>query len=274
MKPVPAKFKKLIKKHNISKPSKTLKAKVTTIVKKVINKEAETKSGVITFTPNLTIQNNFFRQICTNFLATAQGTADNETIQGARIGDKIKLKGVKLTGMFETNERFSQVYLRILVIKKYRGAVVTNNTHTAATGLFRSTSVDGNAIIDQFDNEKNKVIYQKLIKLTIPPYSISDTSGASFIVGAGIPGTRSAPTTNNVGQAATYRWSIWLSAKKLGYSSGQVQYENNSTLVKNWDYEVWFGGHSGLTNGIFSGGTAYNVGVFNMGYAKMYYKDM
>lgn len=268
---VPAKFKKLLKK---TKTTKTLKAKITRVVKSVINKEAETKAGVTIFTPNLTIQNNFFRQICTNFLATSQGTADNETVQGARIGDKIKLKGVKFTGLFESNERFPQVYLRIMVIKKYRGAAVTNNTHTAATGLFRSTSVDGNAIIDQFDNEKNRVIYQKLIKLTLPPIAISDNAGGSSTVGAGIPGTRWANTTNNVGQAATYRWSIWLSAKKLGYPNGQLQYENNSTQIKNWDYEVWFGGHSGLTNGIFSGGTAYNVGVFNQGYAKMYYKDM
>lgn len=264
------------------KVSKTLNKKITQIAKRVINNEAETKSGLIPFTPNLTIQNNFFRRICSNFLATSTGTGDSESTQGARIGDKIKLKGVKFTALFESNERFPEAYIRILIIKKYRGAPVTDNATTSACGLFRVVAGTGNAVLDQFDTEKNRVIYQKIIKLKLGNQAICDSVGASSFVGTGDSGLRLAGTNNvldqpiYVGQAATYRWTVWLSAKKLtGNKSGIITYENSgSSSVKDWDYEVWFGGHSGLVNGTFSGASAFNVAAHNQGWAKMYYKDM
>jgi len=269
---VPAKFKKLLKK---TKTSKTLKSKITKVVKSVINREAETKSGLVTMISNVEIQNNFWRQACTNFLATGQGVGDNETLQGARIGDRIKLKGVHMKLLLESNSRFSEVWVRIIVIKKYRGAAVTNNTHTSQTGLFRNLSVQGNAIMDEFDNEKHKCIYQKLVKLRLGNDSISDNLIANAPATALLPsGLRWANGTDKVGMGATYRWSKYFTAKQLGFPSGTVTYENNSTVIKNWDYEVWVGTHTGLINGPETGGSAYNLCAINQGYVKMYYKDM
>lgn len=271
---VPAKFKKMIKKE---KTTKTLKAKITKVVKSVINKEAETKSGLISMINNVEVGNNIWRQVCTNFLATGQGTADNETLQGARIGDKIKLKGVHMKLLFESNTRFPEVYVRILVIKKYRGATVTNNTNTSLVGLFRSTSVNGNALMDEFDNEKHKVIYQKVVKLRLGNPGLSDNLAANAPIAPGgfDSGLRWANATDKCGMASTYKWSHWFSAAKLGFPTGNVTYENNSTTIKNWDYEVWVGAHTGLINGIDSKlGNPYNIMAVNQGYAKMYYKDL
>ena len=51
--------------------------------------------------------------------------ADNEDDIGSRIGDKITLSGVSIKAMFELNERYSDVTMRLLVVRSANGDTPT-----------------------------------------------------------------------------------------------------------------------------------------------------
>ena len=93
-------------------------------------------------------------------LATLNGTEDENNTTGQRIGDKITLRGLKISMMTELNERYSDVTFRFLFVKSAKG-----DTPTRAT-LFTGNS--GNKMIDTLDRERYTIIRDKWFKVKAP----------------------------------------------------------------------------------------------------------
>lgn len=199
-------------------------------VRRVLNKQIETKNAVLSSTDYLQIaHNNFIALESGTLLGMTQGVSDNQTTNSqVRIGDEITLKGVAFRMMIELNERYSQCSYRILVVKHAKGDVPTKAT------LFHGLS--GNKMLDTIDRERYSILYEKWGQIK------NDTQGGGRL--ATEDSTVAAPGTGTY-QAAdgTFRFSritkiikVWLPAKKL--QQHIVKYENNSSQVKFFDYSI------------------------------------
>lgn len=187
-----------------------------------------------------------------------QGATDNGTGFAAannRIGDMITVKGISFRFFFENALGRPNVHYKVMLIKMAKGDT-----------LNRSTFYKGNAnnkIIDQYDNERFKIVAMK--KFTIK------ASNPTAEFANGVNGQPEADTTLGVYNAgcATRAFTMWVPGRKFG-RNGNVQYENSSgTQLKFFDYRLaimcydWYGTPQ----------DANNVGKINEGYCKIYFKD-
>ena len=135
-------------------------------VKKVINKEAETKSFIstaYTFTGSSDVV------YCANLVAPmTQGTGE-----GQYIGEKMQIKNIHLKAVISrlVNET---VFMRVLLIRTKQPITATSSNGITYTDVFRggATSV---ATIGMVDLNKVSLVYDKLI--TVPEASITSTLG-------------------------------------------------------------------------------------------------
>ena len=82
--------------------------------------------------------------LTTTFLKTTTGVLDPMVGDGNRVGDEITLKGISLKLMVELNERYSDVTLRMILVRSAKG-----DTPTRAT-LFKGQS--GNKMLDTYNS--------------------------------------------------------------------------------------------------------------------------
>lgn len=206
------------------------------LVKQVLNKNLETKKANYTTTDGNEIQHNNFVTLTPNILATTQGTADpmGPTNQNCRVGDEIQLRGVSLKMMVELNERYSDVTLRLMVVRAAKG-----DTPTRAT-LFNGLS--GNKMLDSVNSERYTVMFQKFVKMNAPNMGVSSTSGGTSNVGTVAPpapdaGIRFDGSNYNMLSRATKIIKVWIPGSKFG-RNGVIKYEDNSSQVKFYDFHV------------------------------------
>lgn len=234
------------------------------IVKRELNRNIETKQSVSTSTDGVEVFHNNFITLDNALLATTQGVQDPMAGNtNNRIGDKITLRGIKLKGMVELNERYSDVTIRILVVRAAKGDVPTRAT------LFNGVS--GNKMLDTINTERYSIIASRYMKLKAPNSTASTSDGTSTQVsllaqpagiyyGPGISGT--------IISRSTKIWKIWIPGKKFK-KNGVITYEDGSSQVKFFDYHVLMYAYSNIS-------TAQDVWYVarNNDYIKqMYFKD-
>ena len=193
---------------------------IVSLTRKVrkISATVETKSGVQTFADGIELGHNRISTYSSNMLATSQGTADSENIMGTRIGDKITLMRVQIKGMLELNERYSDVGVKVMMIKSAKGDVSTDGN------IWQGASAK---LLDTFNTERFTVMKRRFIKMRAPnqgntPSGVQ-TVGGGFQVG-----------TNTISRA-TRMFNISIPGRRFG-RNGVLQYENGSQQPKFFDY--------------------------------------
>lgn len=221
--------------------AKILQSAARRAVTQQLNKKAETKTACYSTTDGGQIYHNNFISMTPNILATTQGTNDAITSnQNCRIGDQINLRGVSLKMMVELNERYSDVTLRLLIVRAAKG-----DTPTRAT-LYNGLS--GNKMLDTINTERYTIIFQKYIKLKSPNPSVSNLLGASTEVSDGITnaGIEASNRTDTLLSRATKIVKVWIPGTKM-VKNGIVKYEDNSSQCKFFDYHVLLYAYSNYT---------------------------
>jgi|GEM_PF-3528258 len=189
------------------------------------------------------------------FLHTTSGTLDIKNNVGQRIGDKISLVGVKFTIMLELNERYSDVTIRLMVIRSAKGD--TPNIGTLWQGA------SANKALDTFNTERYSVLFQKFVKIKAPNQGIDPA--LIQVLGSGFA------TGGDVISRATRIVKFWVPGKRFT-KSGILQYENGTTQVKFFDYHFFIYPYSNYsTSSAFP--LVFNVGRMNDCFIKMFYKD-
>ena len=221
-----------------------------------LSRTIETKSGVQTFPDGIEIAHNTFVTFSSALLSTFNGTEDKEDGSGRRIGDKITIKALQIKGMVELNERYSDVGVKVIVVKSAKG-----DTPTPAN-LWQGAS--GNKLLDTFNTERYTILKSKFIKMKAPNMSI---------IAAGVQTVGSGFTANNTQtqqqSRATKMFSGSIPGSKFG-KGGVIQYENGSPQTKFFDYHLLFFAYSNFSTSATLG---FNVARVNDAFAKMHYKD-
>lgn len=233
-------------------------SKIQAVVKRALDRNIETKTGVRPTTDGLEITHNSFQYISNSLLQTTQGDGDEENTVGQRIGDKIHIKGVSIKGMLELNERYSDVTFRVIVVKSAKGDIPTITT------LWQGAS--GNKMLDSMDNERYTILYSKYYQIKAP--NMGNNSGEPVSTGAGTDYVETASGIWNTFSRATRLFKVWIPGSKFG-NKGYITYENNSTQPKFFDYHCMVYAYSNYTT--LEG--VWNVGRINDAYTKIYYKD-
>ncbi len=235
------------------------------IAQQTMNRNVETKQATYSVTDGQEITHNNFISMTPNILATTQGVQDpNDTNQACRIGDQINLRGASLRFMFELNERYSDVTLRLLVIRSAKGDVPTRAT------LFIGRS--GNKMLDMIDRERYSVMYQRYVKMKAPNMSVANIGGPNSEITSTIPpsqaGIQYATTIQNTISRATKIVKVWIPGKRFA-RNGKITYENGSSQTKFFDYHVLVYAYSNLT----TGQDIWNVARVNDYVQMLYFKD-
>jgi hypothetical protein len=145
------------------------------------------------------------------------------TSTACRIGDEITLKGVSLKFMLELNERYSDVTVRIMVVKSARG-----DTPTDAT-LF--TGLSANKMMDTINKERYAIVAQKYVKLNAPNMTPGtgateqNTIPAGIFVGGG---------GASISSRLTKIVRMYLPGTKFA-RNGVIKYENAGEKQKIFD---------------------------------------
>lgn len=226
---------------------------------RAISRMIETKEGTHTSPTNVPLAHNkvYIVQASTggdlNPLATGQSSTDPMAANtGARIGDRITIKGMMIRGFLENSLNRSKVYYRLMLIKCPRG-----QNPTIANSLYKGCS--SNKMLDQVNTEKFTIVWQKIFTASAannPPASVN------------VDGT---PATGGPAGIATRTFKAWIPGSKLT-RGGHLVYENGSSTPKFFDYRLaicvydWFGSPSGDLVDTF-------VGRLNEMYTKIYFKD-
>lgn len=258
--------KRAVKKPKATKrkyTKKTSAKSVTAIVKRILNKQLETKSALSTTTDYQQIGHNSFISLAAgDLLATTQGTADpNTSVLGCRIGDQINLKRVNISMMLELNERYSDVTYRIFVVKSAKDDALS-------PGFF-FTGLSGNKMLDRVDKERYTVLYEKWGKIK------NDTQGGGRNVAE--DSTITVPATGlYIASGAGFQFSritkivkFNLPGKLFG-KNGLIQYENGSSQVKMNDYHILIYAYSNYTTSALLG---YNVLAVNECIKELHFTD-
>lgn len=257
-----------MRRYKKAKPyaASVLQAAVRRAITKQFNKKVETKHCLYTAPDGTEILHNNFVTLSSALLATTQGVTDpDNTNTQCRIGDNINLRGVSIKMMLELNERYSDVTFRIIVVRCAKGDVPTRST------LF--CGISGNKMLDRIANERYSIIAQKFIKMKAPNNSAVGNTGSSSEVttlglgNAGIEypgGSYNNPSLSR----ATRLVKIWIPGTKFN-KSGVIQYENNSSQVKFFDYYVLCYAYSNYT----TLQDVWNVGRINDYFHELYFKD-
>jgi len=226
-------------------------------VRRALNKKIETKQSILSTVDGTEILHNNFITLDNVLLQTTQGVTDpngnNNT--NNRIGDQIELKGISFKMMFELNERYSDVSVRILVIKSAKGDTPTRST------LWKGHS--GNKMLDTYDTERYTVLHNHSFKLKSPNYGANGTDSGTLLLPSGalnITGSTISRSTKIV--------KFWLDGTKFKRDR-IIQYENGSSQVKFFDYNVVVYAYSNYS----SSQDIYNVARLNDYVKIMYYKD-
>lgn len=247
------------KKRVYKKKSSKVSPAIVKYVKKELNKNIETKKSVYTSTDGVEIGHNGAVVLDNTLLYTSQGVTDpqNNSLYN-RVGDEINLRGVELKFMFELNERYSDVTLRIIVVKSAKYDVPT------ATTLFNGIS--GNKMLDTFNTERYTIIAQKYLKITAPNTGAITTLAGATNVGSGI---YDASTTQYFSRA-TKLCKMWIPASKIVGRSAKVVYENQTGQPKMNDYHVIVYAYSNYST---SDALGWYVARVNDFIKTIYYKD-
>jgi len=221
-----------------------------------ITRTIETKSGVQTFADGFELGHNRVVTFAQgNLLRTNNGTTDSENSTGTRIGDKITLQRMQIKGMIELNERYSDVSVKVMVIKSAKGDVPDQSN------IWQGASA--NKLLDTFDTERFTILKVKFLKLRAPNMSIIasgvQTVGSGFTAGG----------STSLQSRASRMFSITIPGKKFG-KNGVVQYENNSQQAKFFDYTLIFFAYSNYST---SDTLGFNVARVNDCLVKLHYKD-
>ena len=188
-----------------------------------ISRTIETKSSVQPYTDGVELNHNRIVAYSATMLATTNGTMDIENNTGNRIGDKITLMNVQVKGMIELNERYSDVGVKVMVVKSAKGDIPTD------ANLWQGASA--NKLLDTFNTERFTILKSQFMKMKAPNMSIQasgvQTVGSGFTQGG----------TKNKQSRATKMFSINIPGKKFA-RNGVMQYENGSQQPKFFDYHL------------------------------------
>jgi len=189
----------------------------------------ETKSSVQPYVDGIELGHNRINRFSTQLLVTGNGTMDVENAQGQRIGDKITLQYLQVKGMMESNERYSDVSIKIMVIKSAKGDVPDDSN------IWQGASA--NKMLDTFNTERFTFLKTQVMKIKAPNGEINP-SGAQTIGSGFAQGT---PIISR----ATKMFSMNIPGIFFG-RNGVVQYENGSGL-KFFDYHLVFFAYSNFS---------------------------
>jgi len=207
---------------------KSLKNIVSKMIKANAKKTLEVKKSVFTSDDGVQVAHNNFVTLDNNILSTSQGTGAGEaTIFNNRIGDRITLRGIKLTMMIELNERYSDVTFRLLVIKCAKGDIPTRAT------LFNNIS--GNKMLDTINKERYTILHSKIFKIKAPNIASNGVASGGALTGAGTFDMLNGQQT--LLSRGTRIVKAWLPYKAFS-KSGVITYEDGSSQVKFFDYRV------------------------------------
>lgn len=256
--------RKTAKKYGVkAKVANASASKIQAVVRRILNKQIETKNAVLSTSDYQQIaHNNFIALESGSLLAMTQGVQDNNISSSqVRVGDEITLKGVAIRLQLELNERYSHVSYRILVVKHAKG-----DTPTKAT-LFNGLS--GNKMLDTIDRERYSIMYEKWGTIK------NDTQGggrsAQEDASATLPATglyANGTAWSSLFSRVTKIVKIWLPAKKL--QQNIVKYENGSGQVKFFDYSFLVYAYSNYSTSELLG---YNVLAVNDYVKQIYFQD-
>lgn len=234
------------------------------IAQRAVNRNVETKSCTYSTTDGTEIWHNNFMSLTSNILATTQGVQDPTlTNQDCRIGDQIMLRGASIKMMVELNERYSDVTLRLMVVRAAKG-----DTPTRAT-LFTGRS--GNKMLDNVDKERYSILFQKYYKLKAPNNGVTTTTGTTSEVTSGVVGTNAGIEYggNTMMLSRTTKIiKVWIPGKRFS-RGGKITYENASSQVKFFDYHVLLYAYSNYT----TLQDVFYVARVNDYVQQLYYKD-
>lgn len=243
-------------------------SKIQAAIRRALNKNIETKTGLQSPTDGVEILHNNYVIITSTPLATIQGTDDAENNTGQRIGDKINLKGMSVKFMVELNERYSDVTFRFMVVRSAKGDTPTRST------LFNGIS--GNKMIDTLNREQFTFLYTKTFKIrsyanVAAMNGLTSNNQQVTLTGAGDSGIY-ASNTGYVNTNASSRYTkivkLWIPGTKFS-KSGIIQYENDSTQVKFFDYHILLFAYSNYS----TNQDLWYVGRLNDAVVQLYYKD-
>lgn len=207
------------------KPTHFAASTLQAAVRSVLAKQIETKRSTTTNTDGQEIYHNSFLTLSGNMLITSQGVQDpTNTNLNNRIGDQINLKGVSIKMMIELNERYSDVTFRLIIVKCAKGDIPNRTT------LF--TGLSGNKMLDTFNSERFTILFSKYFKIKAPN---TGTFGGSAGAGSGVNAAYGA--TDLVMSRATKIIKVNIAGTKFA-KSGVIQYENDSTQPKFFDYHT------------------------------------
>ena len=161
-----------------------------------------------------------------------------------------------IAALIELNERYSDVTVKVVVVKSAKGDEPTQST------LWQGAS--GNKMLDNFDTERFTILKSKMMKLKAPNMAIqasgAQTVGSGFTQGG----------TEHVQSRATRIFSVSIPGAKF-MKRGIIQYENGSSQPKFYDYHLCFFAYSNYST--VDGSVAYNVARVNDAFTKLYYTD-
>jgi len=227
-------------------------------VRRAINKNIETKQGLLTPTDGLEISHNNFVVISSNPLGTINGPNEPNNSIGQRIGDEINLKGMSLKFMAELNERYSDVTFKLFIVKSAKG-----DAPTIAT-MFNGVS--GNKMIDTFNRERFTKIHSETFKIKAPNNS---TFASRYTVGGSDSGVNYRDDPKEQLSRATKIVKVWVPGEKF-VKGGHLQYESGTTQVKFYDYHIVLYAYSNYSTSSTGG---WFVGRLNDAVIQLYYKD-
>jgi len=221
----------------------------------MLTKTIETKSGVQLITDNILFRHNNANIISSTFMQTGQGTIDAENAIGQRIGDKITLTGVSFKMMVELHEAWSDVTLRMMVVRSAKGDVPSIST------LWQGAT--GNKMLDTFNTERYSILFTKYVKMVAR--NMGNLASGIQAIGSGFQtGT---PTVSR----ATKIVKFFVPGRKIS-RNGMVQYENGTGQVKFFDFHFIIYAYSNFQT-VDSGPLVYQVASLNDCFIKLHYKD-
>jgi hypothetical protein len=242
-------------------------SKIQAAIRTALNKNIETKNGLQTIGDGTEITHNNFVLLGNNPLATIGGVKDEANDMGNRIGDKINLKGMAIKFMVELNERYSDVTFRMFVVRSAKGDTPTRSN------MFNGIS--GNKMIDTLNRERFTFLVTKTFKIrsNAPTAAMTGVTSNNVQIteaGVGNSGIYSADggQTDNATSRYTKIVKTWIDGKKFS-RSGIIQYEDNSTQVKFFDYHLILYAYSNYS----TNQDVWNVARLNDCVVQLYYKD-
>lgn len=241
--------------------AKTIQAAVRRAVAKTSSALIETKECQYKSYPNTSLPHNYVYVVKTdlaqvtplNPFITISSTGDpSDRNSGARIGDQITVKGMKIVAFFENALKRPKVFYRLMLVRCAKGDTIDRTT------LFKNDS--DNKMIDVVNNERFTILAQRRFNI----YGQGAFS-ADSVNNAGEPGT----TNVTGGGIASKIINMWIPGYKFG-KYGKLQYENGSTSqLKFFDYRVVILAYD--WNGTLQ--DVNTVGKLNELYTKVYFKD-